>query len=94
MEREEVYKLINTEVDYAEKRGKGNENYADDSKKQIETWILYMEEYLHLARKDCLKSLDKTYALENIRKIAALAVACMQHNETPSRKPLQWGGPK
>lgn len=62
-----------------------------DSNKPIESWILWMEEYLQKARQAAAGTLDQKKALENIRKVAALAVACMEYNETPPREKAEGG---
>jgi len=96
MTREEVYKLISGELDYAQywdmKRKdpgfaaklKGGAKLLDKDK-PVECWILWMEHYLSIARENATRLLDKTEALKFIRKVAGLAVSCMMFNETPPR---------
>jgi len=45
-----------------------------------------METYLSMARFQATKSFSKVKALENVRKVAGLAVNCMTYHETPPRK--------
>ncbi len=95
MTREEVYKLIDTEREYQKHWDDKRKNEADDKivggaqqldkDKPVEAWILWIENYLLDARTAATKSLNKVHALEAIRKVAALAVACMEYNNTPPR---------
>lgn len=93
MTREDVYKLIDGEREYQkfwdDKRKTENDVKGGaqllDKDKPVECWIAWMESYLLDARTAATKSLDKVKALTDIRKIAALAVACMEYNETPPR---------
>jgi hypothetical protein len=83
-----VIDIIQSEINYAillwewqprEKRP------LKDAEKPVEFWIMHMERYLRQAQEGCYGT-DKTPALEAIRKIAALAVRCIEHNETPRRE--------
>jgi hypothetical protein len=88
--REEVFKAINSERKYQEKWDKEREDNPKldsykDKDKSIETWILWMEEYLSKARTGATNSIDKGSPLENIRKVIALGVACMEYHGAPTR---------
>ena len=86
MTREEVYELIDGELKYARKwDDQRSEESLKDKDKPVESWILWMEQYLSLARQAATESLDKTKALDNLRKVTALGVACMEYNDTPIR---------
>ncbi len=96
MIRQEVYKLIDREREYQkfwdEKRKTepcGGGAQLLDKDKPVESWILWMEQYLSLAREAATKSINKIAALENIRKVVAMGVACMEYNETPPRKEVK-----
>lgn len=85
--RKLVYDLIDGEIEYAQHWDKMRpESSQKDADKPIEAWLLWMEEYLSRARKAATTSVDKTEALENIRKLAGLAVNCMTYHPTPARK--------
>ena len=81
-----VLEVIDSEVDFA----KGwdelsrDERPLKDSEKPVEFWIMHIQNYLDKARKSCY-GVDKTDALENIRKAAGLCVQYMEHNPTPKR---------
>ncbi len=83
MERQKVYSLIDAErryqenmVEYADKTAQANLSVA--------AWIIFMEKLL-LRAQDKIYDLDEQAALEFIRKATTCGVACMEHNETPSR---------
>ena len=88
MKREDVYKLIDGERVYQtkwddERRAMGRP--TRDEYATVESWILWMQEYLVRARVAATDNVDKTDALECVRKVTALGVACMEYNETPPR---------
>ena len=88
--REEVYEAISSERDYQNKWDETREAHPElgsymDRDKPVETWILWMEEYLSEARTGATNSIDKSGSLENIRKVAALAVACMEYHGVSKR---------
>jgi hypothetical protein len=87
MKRTDVYKLIDGERDYQNE--KWNENTTIT--KNIHTpeeWIMYMQDYLleatHLLSREAAQ-IARPKAMEIIRKVAGLAVAAMEDNETKAR---------
>ena len=89
MKREDVYKLIDGERKYQNKwdvlRAKKGLPTKDEYA-TVESWILWMEDYLVRARTAATNDVDKTEALEQIRKVTALGIACMENNETLARR--------
>jgi len=83
MIREDVYKLIDGEREYQD-TDPHNVGH-DDISRSVADWIIFIERQLSEA-KGQVYVLDKEKALCHIRKIAALAVACMEHYDTPRRK--------
>ena len=85
MNKEKVFELIDGERQYQdlkwgpEGRPESDENYS------VAEWLVYIEKHLSFA-KDAVYHLSRVNALCNVRKIAALAVACMEFNETLSRE--------
>jgi hypothetical protein len=85
MDRKEVYKLISGERHY--------QNYFwshfDDSKWKPADWINFMKSYIREAEEgtnDATTHADyELHQMTQIRKIAALAVAAMEYNETKPR---------
>lgn len=78
MERAEVYKLIDDEREYQDKKW-GHE--FDDRAWSVGDWLIFIERYV----KEGKDNLGYVNANNAIRKIAALAVACMEHKETEPR---------
>ena len=81
MKRAKVYKLIDKERDYQNSKWDGDHS---DSSHSIADWILFMEDHLAKAKKH-IYMLEPEFALEQIRKVTALGVACMEYNETKPR---------
>lgn len=83
--REEVYSLIDLERSYQEKWDSGNyPGRVKDKDKEVETWLSAMRVYLHRAEEAALDP-NKTAALDNLRKVLALGVACMEFHGAPTR---------
>lgn len=81
MKREEVYELINGERDYQDKKWGGPEH---DKRHSLGDFLLYMRYYLSEAEV-CYGTDSYEYTADNVRKVAALAVAAMEQFETPPR---------
>jgi hypothetical protein len=89
--REQVYKAIDSEREYQNywdnKRLNGNDNETQmDKDKPVECWVLWMEEYIKKAREEATGDCTKERALHQIRKVAALGVACMESLGAPERE--------
>lgn len=84
MNREQVFTLIDGEREH--QNALPHHSHQQDANTSVAAWIIYMEHML-AAAKDRIYFLDQPAALEYVRKIAALAVACMEHNETKPRRP-------
>lgn len=82
MNREQVFALIDGERDY--QNAKPIHSHEQDVATPVASWLIYMETHLAKA-KDRIYYLKPDEALEEVRKVAALAVACMEHNETKPR---------
>ena len=84
MKREEVYKLIDGEREYQDKRWDPQEH----GNHTPEEWVLYMEDYLleakHLLSRDDL-FICRPKAMEIIRKVTAMGVCAMEQNVTKPR---------
>lgn len=82
MKREDVYKLIDSERKYQEQLP----YYSEEAEKKhpVSSWMIAIEKHLDNAKAEVYK-LDDAAALEEVRKIAAIAVACMENNDTPER---------
>jgi hypothetical protein len=79
--RTNVYVLIDEERAYQD--GKAPRPKSDEETSVAE-WLIYMSEQLDRA-KHSVYTLDEKSALEYVRKLTALGVACMEYNDTPAR---------
>lgn len=76
----EVFTAIESERDYQD------DKWGLEDTHSLEEWVLYMEDYLSKARSALVDAEDDVEALENIRKVAGLAVAAMQDHGAPQRE--------
>lgn len=89
MEREDIYKLIDGERDYQEEMGK---KYAWGEGKgaanhPVGEFLLMLQEYTRRAIVEWHQPKDgNEAALHMVRKVAGLAVACMEKHGAPPRK--------
>lgn len=75
MERQQVYKIIDGERDYQDRKWGGR---THDDKKSVGDFIVYMDQYLFRAKEYLTKNPNKTYAMDAIRKLTALGIAAME----------------
>lgn len=81
MKREEVYKQIDAE------RERQNEIWGHDSdSKTIGSHITFIDTYLHAAKDGFTYTNGNRKSLDAIRRIAALAVRCLEIHETPVKE--------
>lgn len=78
--RFEVYEAINTERAYQDKK------WGAAGVSSIDEFSLYIAGYTADLVKETSHNLTGTEALNIIRKIAALGVACMEHHGAPKRR--------
>lgn len=83
MKRKEVYNLIEEERRYQDTKWAEGRPLSD-AETPVAAWIIYMERHIAQARAG-IYFLNEISALEEIRKVTALGVACMEHNDTPPR---------
>ena len=81
MGRSEVYNHINSERQYQDSRWR---NGKSDFEKDTSEWVTYIEHHLNKA-KNKIYELDNDKALAEIRKVAALAVRCLEIHGCPKR---------
>ncbi len=89
MKREDVYKIIDTERDYQNKRWKEDVMPSGTHIHTPEEWIVYMEDYLAeakhiLSRNEAPACYEP--AMEIIRKVTAMGVAAMEQIKTNPRQ--------
>ncbi len=85
--RQEVYEAIDSERDYQERRWTP-ETTTSGGQHSIEAWVVYLQDYLT----ECIHQLSRNgrpmandLALDTIRKLAAMCVACMEQHGAPKR---------
>jgi hypothetical protein len=84
MDRQEVYRAIDSERDYQDSLIEGGK--FEQSVHSVAAEILMMEDYVARARKAFTDNYGDEAALEVVRKIAGLAVRCMEHHGVKSRQ--------
>lgn len=83
--RSAVYDIIDGERHYQDTiRRKRENDPTPDGEKSIADFIIFIENKVNMA-KESIYELSNDKALDNIRKIAALAVACMESHGAFSR---------
>jgi hypothetical protein len=87
MERKEVYNRIDTERQYQDLRWspRREKNGTPDEEKPISEWVNYLEWHLSKA-KEKIYFLEDKEALAEVRKVAALAVRCLEIHSCPERE--------
>lgn len=81
MNRDEVYEIINEEREYQEK--------LESRPLPIEGELLLLEEYVAKARNLYVHTISdqtETKTRNEIRKIAAIAIRCIENHGTPRRE--------
>lgn len=84
-DRDTVYDAIDSERDYQDAR-KGNARRHDDRPMSVGEFIACMETYLTKARDAWARAGGVSRSLHEIRKVAALAVHCMEQHGAPMRE--------
>ena len=86
MERQEIYKRLDSERDYQDGRWgtRREKEGTPDEEKPVAEWINYMEYHLQKA-KERVYHLDTQGALHELRKVSALGVRAMEIHGCPER---------
>lgn len=89
--RQEVYAALDTERAYQESRWQAENMPGGPASRQhsLEEWLVYMQSYLSEAinqvSRNGVGSYEYNKALDTIRKITAMGVACMEQHGAPIR---------
>lgn len=83
MKRSEVYELIDAERDYQD-NFRPMLGAKSDSDHSVADWVLFLEHLLSEAKYE-IYQMDDAAALQYIRKLTAVGVACMENNDTDPR---------
>lgn len=93
MRRKYIYEIIDGERSYQEQVWGANgskrtsqTNNSDPSKHDIGSWIVFMDYYLDLAKKEISTTDKETQVLDILRKVVALGIACFEQHGVPERK--------
>ena len=85
MERSEVYLVVDGERDYQNRKW----GTIDERPKQVGSWLTLMRHCLTKAESDWATSRGDESALDEIRKVVAVGVACMEQHGAVKRKPAE-----
>ena len=89
--REEVYRAIDTEREYQTKMWGVEDADTTNRPHSIGEQILLIEEYAARARYEwAITKAPEVMALHTIRKIAGIAVNCMEHHGAPLRESIEF----
>ena len=83
MKRSEVYKLIDGEREYQDS-ARPLVGAKPDSEHSVADWVLFLEHLLSEAKYE-IYNIDDAAALQYVRKLTAVGVACMENHETKPR---------
>jgi uncharacterized membrane protein len=89
MSREEVFKVLDGEREYQNSKWSPyhlTDGIPADHTKSVGDFITYMDDYFRKAKEQYTTETGSRGALENLRKVAALAVACFERHGVPERK--------
>lgn len=84
MNRSDVYKLVDGEREYQDSK-RPCVDVKEDSEHSVADWVIFLDKLVQDA-KMAVYHLDEKAVLENVRKITAVGVACMECFDTPPRK--------
>ncbi|MFC1453659.1 hypothetical protein ACFLQL_00580 [Verrucomicrobiota bacterium] len=87
MEREQVYKIIDSERSYQDQKW-NSETTTSDGIHSIEEWLMYIEDYVneakHILSREARQTAN-TKGMEIIRKVGAMAVCAIEQHGAPRR---------
>lgn len=84
MERKKVYEIIDEERDYQEKLTKKTFRH-NKSDKSVPAEIVMMQTYLNHAIHEYTDHYGDMFALDQIRKVVAIGVRCIENHSCPRR---------
>jgi len=85
MDRQDIYAELNMEREYQDSLWGGRNH---DKFHEPEAWITYMEHYINLAKQELATKhhdISIPVAMNNMRKVVALGIACMENYGCPPR---------
>ncbi len=81
--RDDVYNLIDGERDYQDKLSSSR---TDGSSKTVGDYLVMLDRYVRLAQDAWTDNAGCEKALDQIRKVAGIAVHCMEDHGAPARQ--------
>lgn len=78
--RKYVYETLDEERDYQDLK------WGTDERPTVGNFLVYMQDYMTQAIHDLTHNIGDEKALDTIRKITALGVACMEQNGSVRRQ--------
>lgn len=89
MDRKNVYCLIDGEREYQEMLQRDSLRCRSDPKHSVGDYLVMLKAYVDRAMEAWVASPGDTLAMDNVRKVAGIAVNCMEHHTAPVRVPPQ-----
>lgn len=86
MDRKDVYSVINDERVYQNRKW----GTIDDRPKQVGSWLTLMRYILNKAEQDWSTNNGDKEALDEIRKLVATGIACMEQHGAVARNPVDF----
>lgn len=86
--REQVYAVLDGEREYQDRRWNVNTT-PTEGQHTVTEWLVYMQDYVREAMTQVTRAADPAasrLALNTIRKITAMGVACMEQHGAPERQ--------
>jgi hypothetical protein len=80
--RQDVYDLIDGERDYQDALGPGR---TDGQQKSVGDYLVLLDRYVHEAKASYVGVPGNLLALDVVRKVAGIAVRCMEEHGAPQR---------
>ena len=81
MDRKEVYKIVDLERDYQDSIWNHSEKFNS-----VGDFLIYMDDYMRKTKEMYTTESGKEPALDVLRKIVALGIACFEVHGVPERK--------
>lgn len=86
MTREEVYKAVDSERKYQDRKWGSIEKHPHE----VGAWLTLMREQLQCAELEWCRSAGDQSALAHIRKLLAIGVACCEQHGVNPRSDYEW----
>lgn len=93
MEREQIYNELTRERIYQDLMAKKYDWQGAQRPHAVGTWIVFMDDYLNRAKHALSSTVGDLTALNELRKVVALGIACFEAHGCPVRRESDdWSG--